>query len=157
MNFVTLKDLLPLVPEIIILFTSFIVILVDLFAPKKNRMTTLAVTSLVGIGLALIAEFQLYGSNPTGFYGTVVSDPYSILFESLYLIVAGVTVFISLHYIAEQEMNYGEYYVLLLSALMGMMVMSSSLEMLVIFIGLEIMSISSYILVGMKRLSLIHI
>ena len=52
MNFVTLKDLLPLVPEIIILFTSFIVILVDLFAPKKNRMTTLAVTSLVGIGLA---------------------------------------------------------------------------------------------------------
>ena len=50
MNFVTLKDLLPLVPEIIILFTSFIVILVDLFAPKKNRMTTLAVTSLVGIG-----------------------------------------------------------------------------------------------------------
>ena len=46
MNFVTLKDLLPLVPEIIILFTSFIVILVDLFAPKKNRMTTLAVTSL---------------------------------------------------------------------------------------------------------------
>ena len=151
MNFVTLKDLLPLVPEIIILFTSFIVILVDLFAPKKNRMTTLAVTSLVGIGLALIAEFQLYGSNPTGFYGTVVSDPYSILFESLYLIVAGVTVFISLHYIAEQEMNYGEYYVLLLSALMGMMVMTSSLEMLVIFIGLEIMSISSYILVGMKR------
>ena len=151
MNFVTLKDLLPLVPEIIILFTSFIVILVDLFAPKKNRMTTLAVTSLVGIGLALFAEFQLYGSNPTGFYGTVVSDPYSILFESLYLIVAGVTVFISLHYIAEQEMNYGEYYVLLLSALMGMMVMTSSLEMLVIFIGLEIMSISSYILVGMKR------
>ena len=55
MNFVTLKDLLPLVPEIIILFTSFIVILVDLFAPKKNRMTTLAVTSLVGIGLALIS------------------------------------------------------------------------------------------------------
>ncbi|MEC8187517.1 MAG: NADH-quinone oxidoreductase subunit N, partial [SAR324 cluster bacterium] len=151
MNFVTLKDLLPLVPEIIILFTSFIVILVDLFAPKKNRMTTLAVTSLVGIGLALIAEFQLFGSNPTAFYGTVVSDPYSILFESLYLIVAGVTVFISLHYIAEQEMNYGEYYVLLLSALMGMMVMTSSLEMLVIFIGLEIMSISSYILVGMKR------
>ena len=81
----------------------------------------------------------------------MVSDPFSILFESLYLIVAGVTVFISLHYIAEQEMNYGEYYVLLLSALMGMMVMTSSLEMLVIFIGLEIMSISSYILVGMKR------
>ena len=58
MNFVTLKDLLPLVPEIIILFTSFIVILVDLFAPKKNRMTTLAVTSLVGIGLALFAELH---------------------------------------------------------------------------------------------------
>jgi NADH-quinone oxidoreductase subunit N len=48
-------------------------------------------------------------------------------------------------------MNFGEYYILLLSALIGMMLMSSSLELLVIFIGLEIMSISSYILVGMKR------
>ena len=64
MNFVTLKDLLPLVPELTILFTGFTVILVDLFAPQKNRMTTLAVTSLVGIVLALFAEFQLYGSNP---------------------------------------------------------------------------------------------
>jgi len=65
--------------------------------------------------------------------------------------VAIITVFVSRHYIAENEMNFGEYYVLLLTAVSGMMFMTSGLDLLVIFIGLEIMSISSYILVGMKR------
>ena len=151
MDFVNLNDLAPLIPELIVLMTGITVLFVDLFAPSKNRMTTLAVTSLAGLAMAMMAELRLYGDHPLGFYGTVVSDAYSILFEMLYLIVAAVTVFLSRHYIAEQEMNYGEYYILLLTALLGMMLMTSSVELLVIFIGLEIMSISSYILVGMKR------
>jgi NADH-quinone oxidoreductase subunit N len=60
-------------------------------------------------------------------------------------------VLLSRQYLADQRMNYGEYYVLLLCSVIGMMFMTSSLELLVIFIGLEIMSISSYILVGMRR------
>ena len=65
--------------------------------------------------------------------------------------VAILTVFVSRHYIAENKMNFGEYYVLLLTSVSGMMFMTSGLELLTVFIGLEIMSISSYILVGMKR------
>ncbi len=151
MEFVSLNDLIPLIPELTVLATAVTVLLTDLFAPEKNRQVTLAVTALAGLTLAMLMEFQLYGGNASGFYQTVVSDRFSILFEMIYLSVTLVTVMVSLHYIAEQEMNYGEYYVLLLCALAGMMLMTSSLELLVIFIGLEIMSISSYILVGMKR------
>ena len=133
MNFVTLKDLLPLVPEIIILFTSFIVILVDLLLLKKSDDDfSRHLTGWNRSGSH--CRIPTLCTNPIGFYGTVVSDPYSILFESLYLIVAGVTVFISLHYIAEQEMNYGEYYVSASKCVDGNDGDDFSSEMLVIFI-----------------------
>ena len=151
LDFITLADLVPIIPEIIVLVTACTVLLVDLFAPQKERSFTLAVTTIIGLLLAIISEVQLHGKDITGFYGTVVSDDFSVLFELIYLSVAIVTVFLSRHYIAENEINFGEYYVLLLTAVSGMMFMTSGLDLLVIFIGLEIMSISSYILVGIKR------
>ena len=151
LDFITLADLVPIIPEIIVLVTACTVLLVDLFAPQRERAFTLAVTTIIGLLLAIISEVQLHGKEITGFYGTVVADDFSVLFEMIYLSVAIVTVLISIHYIAENEMNFGEYYVLLLTAVSGMMFMTSGLDLLVIFIGLEIMSISSYILVGIKR------
>ena len=151
MEFISLTDLTPIIPEIIVLLTACTVLLVDLFAAKKNRSLTLAVTTIIGLLLAMYSETLLHGKDITGFYGTVVADDFSILFEFIYMSVAIITVFVSRHYIAENEMNFGEYYVLLLTAVSGMMFMTSGLDLLVIFIGLEIMSISSYILVGMKR------
>ena len=151
MEFISLTDLTPIIPEIIVLLTAFTVLLVDLFAAKNNRSLTLSVTTIIGLVLAMFAETELHGNDITGFYGTVVADDFSILFEFIYMSVAIMTVFVSRHYIAENEMNFGEYYVLLLTAVSGMMFMTSGLDLLVIFIGLEVMSISSYILVGMKR------
>ena len=151
MEFISLTDLTPIIPEIIVLLTAFTVLLVDLFAAKNNRSLTMAVTTIIGLLLAMFAETQLHGKDITGFYGTVVADDFSILFELIYISVAILTVFVSRHYIAENEMNFGEYYILLLTAVSGMMFMTSGLDLLVIFIGLEVMSISSYILVGMKR------
>ncbi len=151
MEFITAKDLIPIIPEIILTVVALAVMMADLFAPKEHRTDTLAVATLGGFLLALYAEFQLYGTNASGFYGTVVADGYSILFESIYLFVGILTVLLSRQYLADHNMNYGEYYVLLISSVIGMMFMTSSLDLLVIFIGLEIMSISSYILVGMRR------
>ena len=151
MEFITIADLIPIIPEIIVLLTACIVLIVDLFAPEKDRAFTLAVTTIIGLVLAMLTETQLHGKDISGFYGTVVADDFSILFEFIYMSVAILTVFVSRHYIAENEMNFGEYYVLLLTSVSGMMFMTSGLDLLVIFIGLEIMSISSYILVGMKR------
>ena len=151
MEFISFTDLTPIIPEIIVLLTAFTVLLVDLFALTKERSLTLAVPPIIGLLLAMLAETLLHGKDISGFYGTVVADDFSILFEFIYMSVAIITVFVSRHYIEENEMNFGEYYVLLLTAVSGMMFMTSGLDLLVIFIGLEIMSISSYILVGMKR------
>ena len=150
MEFVTTTDLVPLIPELILLGVAFVVLLLDLFAPGSQR-TTLAVTTIVGFACALVAEIQLLDSGATGFYGTIVADGFSILFESLYLVIGILTVLLSLHYLDDHGIGFGEYYVLLITAVVGMMFMTSSLELLVIFIGLEIMSISSYILVGIRR------
>jgi NADH-quinone oxidoreductase subunit N len=150
-NFISLVDLLPLIPELTLFLTLVVAMLTDLFVPSNRRNDVLVSVSLGGIVLTMLAELQLYGAGYTGFYGTVVADDYSILMELVYLLIGLMTILLSRHYITENDMNFGEYYILLLSALIGMMLMSSSLELLVIFIGLEIMSISSYILVGMKR------
>ena len=116
MEFISLTDLTPIFPEIIVLLTACTVLLVDLFATNKNRSMTLAVTTIIGLFLAMLLEIQLHGKDIVGFYGTVVADDFSILFEFIYMSVAIVTVFVSRHYISENEMNFGEYYVLLLTA-----------------------------------------
>jgi len=151
MEFITFKDLTPIFPEIIVLLTACTVLIVSLFASNEERSFTLALTSIVGLILAAIAELQLYSKNITGFYGTIVADDFSVLFEFIYIGVAIVTVFVSRNYIKENDMNFGEYYVLLLTSVSGMMFLTSALDLIVIFIGLEVMSISSYILVGIKR------
>jgi len=151
MVFITFADLTPIIPEIIVLLTACTVLLVDLFTTENDRTYTLAVTTITGLLLAMFFETQLHGKDASGFYGSVVADDFSVLFELIFMSVTIVTVFVSQHYIAENEMNFGEYYVLLLTSVSGMMFMTSGLDLLVIFIGLEIMSISSYILVGMKR------
>tara|TARA_Y100001970_G_scaffold290045_1_gene422342 strand:- start:194 stop:1660 length:1467 start_codon:yes stop_codon:yes gene_type:complete len=150
-EFITLKDLIPILPEIIVLITAFIVLIVDLFDSKRERSLTLALTTIVGLLLAAFYETHLYGKNISGFYGTIIADDFSILFEFIYICVTIITVFVSLNYIKEHEINFGEYYVLLLTSVSGMMFLTSGVDLLVIFIGLEIMSISSYILVGMQR------
>ena len=81
MEFISLTDLTPIIPEIIVLLTAFTVLLVDLFAAKNNRSLTLAVTTIIGLVLAMFAETQLHGKDITGFYGTIVADDFSILFE----------------------------------------------------------------------------
>jgi len=151
MEFITLKDLTPILPEIIVILTACTVLLVDLFASTEDRSFTLALTTIAGLILAAISESQLFAKNITGFYGTIVADDFSVLFEFIYIAVAIVTVFVSRNYIKENEMNFGEYYILLLTSVSGMMFLTSALDLLVIFIGLEVMSISSYILVGFRR------
>ena len=138
-NFISLVDLLPLIPELILFLTLVVAMLADLFVPSNRRNDVLVSAALGAVVLTMLAELQLYGAGYTGFYGTVVADNFSILLELVYLLIGLMTILLSRHYITENEMNFGEYYILLLSALIGMMLMSSSLELLVIFIALDIM------------------
>jgi len=147
-NFLTTADFLTILPETIVFVMGMVVILFDLFGRGRGTRN-LAYLSLLTLAVTGYACVSLYGQGLTGFHGTVVADEFAIAFQAIFLIVAAMVVLISIRYLEAQELPFGEYYALLLFATGGAMLMASSRDLLLIFIGLEILSISSYILCGM--------
>jgi NADH-quinone oxidoreductase subunit N len=144
-------DLYLIAPEIIIAAFGFLVLLVDVFAPKGEKKGYLGVLSLIGVVIAFFYTLPLVGSDKTGFEGMFTSDGFAIFFKITILIIAFLTVLISMGYASREGIGFGEYYALILFATLGMMLMAAGIHLIVIFLGLETMSISIYILAGMLR------
>lgn len=144
-------DLYLIAPEIIIAAFGFLVLLVDVFAPKGEKKGYLGVLSLIGVVIAFFYTLPLVGSGETGFEGMFTSDGFAIFFKITILIIAFLTVLISMGYASREGIGFGEYYALILFATLGMMLMAAGTHLIVIFLGLETMSISIYILAGMLR------
>src|SRR4030043_1539198 len=141
-------DLYLIAPEIIIAAFGFLVLLVDGFAPKGEKKGYLGVLSLIGVVIAFFYTLPLVGSDKTGFEGMFTSDGFAIFFKITILIIAFLTVQISMGYASREGIGFGEYYALTLFATLGMMLMAAGTHLIVIFLGLETMSISIYILAG---------
>ncbi|MDO9123366.1 MAG: NADH-quinone oxidoreductase subunit N, partial [Deltaproteobacteria bacterium] len=124
---------------------------VDVFAPKVEKKGYLGVLSLIGVVIAFFYTLPLVGSDKTGFEGMFTSDGFAIFFKITILIIAFLTLLISMGYASREGIGFGEYYALILFATLGMMLMAAGTHLIVIFLGLETMSISIYILAGMLR------
>lgn len=144
MNFV-LPSLAPLKPELVLTAVALIVMLIDLFVRKKEA---LAVISIGGVGVA--ALFLLVSSGET-FGGMFIADGFSLFFKVIFFINVVLSILISIKYIAVERVNYGEYYSLLLFSTIGMMIMASAGDLIVLYLGLELMALSTYILAGFIR------
>ncbi len=144
-------DLLLIAPEIIVTAFGFLVLLLDVFFPKGERKGYLGVISLIGILFAGFYTVPQMGSVRSGFEGMFISDGYALFFKLTFLIIAFLTVLISISYIHREMIEFGEYYALILFATLGMMLMAAGSHLITIFLGLETMSISIYILAGMMR------
>ncbi len=107
--------------------------------------------ALAGLGVTLIATALLFGQRAAAFKGTLVLDDYAVFFDVLLVGAAMLVVLMSMSYVEETGMEGGEYYALLCFALAGMIVMASAVDLIVIFLGLEMMSVSVYILAGAWR------
>ena len=107
--------------------------------------------ALVGLGVTAVATAVLIGQRGSAFNGTFVLDGYALFFDLLLLAVGMLVVLMSMSYVEETGIGAGEYYALVLFALAGMIVMASATDLIVIFLGLEVMSISVYILAGAWR------
>ena len=107
--------------------------------------------SLVAIAGAFVTTFMMLGSQQVSFSGALVADNYTAFFYAIILIAAAVTVLMSLDYIAEEGLPGAEYYALLLFGTAGMMLMAAASDLIIVFLGLETMSISVYILAGLAR------
>ncbi len=144
----TITDFLAILPETIVIAMGMVVVIIELFGTGRDTRN-LAYLTLLTLLVAGYAEVLLLGKNLEGFGGTVTADDFSVAFELIFLIVTGLTVLISMRYLENLRLRHGEYYSLLLFATSGMMFLSSGMDLLMIFVGLEILSISSYILCGM--------
>ena len=144
-------DLYLIAPEIIITGFGFLVLLLDVFLPRGEKKGYLGIISLIGIVLAFLYTLPQMGSARSGFEGMFISDGYALFFKITFLIIAFLTVLISIGYIQREGIAFGDYYALILFATLGMMLMAAGTHLIIIFLGLETMSISIYILAGMMR------
>jgi len=147
-----------LLPEFIILGFATLLSLLDLFAGKRLGKQVIGWLSLVGVVLA--AVFVFVNVNTTGkpysyMADMIRIDDYGNAFKLLFLGGTAFALLISLSYLKKGEVQHtGEYYYLLLTGLLGAMVMASSADLITLFVGLELLSLSSYVLVGLRKKSL---
>lgn len=146
-------DYIRLLPEIVLTIFGMIVMVVDPLLDERRSQRTLGTIALVG-SLATLGAVWFQAQYPgMAFWNMVQVDAFSIFFHFLVASVTAVVILTSYEYMAVQEIRAGEYYGLLLFGAVGMSLMSSAVELVLIFIALEISSISTYILAGFRRRS----
>jgi len=138
-----------ILPALILCVAGVVILLVGMFV-RTGMLTIASVISLFGIALGFLTNTPLRRLNQTAFAGLVAMDAFSWFLNIMILIAAALTVLISLRYLADEETDLYEYFVLILFASAGMMFMVSANHILVLFIGLETLSISIYVLVGLR-------
>jgi NADH-quinone oxidoreductase subunit N len=141
-----------ILPEIILAVFGILVLLVGVFSSDKDQgKDHLGYIGIFGVILTVIASVPLFGKPQYGFHNMVVADNFAIFFKVVFGIICLMTLLISIGYTRRQEIGPGEYYVLVLFSTMGMMLMAAGSNLLTIFLGLETMSISIYVLAGIMR------
>src|SRR5713101_5737290 len=150
-------DYLMALPVILLTLFALGILLLDLMLPAQWKRIN-AVTALVGIlfSAAGVVKIQL-ALNAAGvpgesaFLNSMVVDRFTIYFWYLFLAGAGISILMSIRYLEIEHENHGEFYALLLFSVVGMMCMAAGFDVVLIFIGLELMAISTYVLVGFLR------
>ncbi|MDO9218427.1 MAG: NADH-quinone oxidoreductase subunit NuoN, partial [Lacisediminimonas sp.] len=149
-------NLAPLYPEIVLLVATCAILLIDMFLPPARRIVTywLSLATLVVCAGLTFADFSA-GTTTYLFRNMFVSDPMANLLKLFSYLAVGLTLIYSRQYTTQRDMLSGalggEFYVLALFSLLGQMVMISGNNFLIIYLGLELMSLSLYALVAMRR------
>jgi NADH-quinone oxidoreductase subunit N len=154
MNDILLPPLLPAWPEIFLLAAACVILVADLWISDERRNITygLSLAALVLTGLLLFFVQTFVGGQPSyTFSDMFVADGMAVLLKLLAVITVAVCLVYSRRYLADRGLFKGEYFVLALFALLGMMVMISANHFLVLYLGLELMSLCLYAMVALNR------
>ncbi len=145
-------DYHALLPEVMLAVAIVVVLLADLFLEEHRKYLT---STIAGFGLLAsfvpIVTFALYRDSASMFGGAYVVDDFSLVLKALFLLAGYVVVLMSSNYLDEGDFYQGEYYVLLLTSVLGMMMMSSSRDLVSIFVALEFLSIPAYMLAAWRK------
>ncbi|HEX6939763.1 MAG TPA: proton-conducting transporter membrane subunit, partial [Longimicrobiales bacterium] len=155
LDFATPADALwALLPETVLSAWAMLVLLVDVFQKGDRGEPSrpgIARLTLVGIVLAAVANAWLGTFREAGTGGVIAVDAFRVFTNYVFLLAAGLFVLIAERYLEQERMKYGELYVLVLLAAVGMMVFAGARDLMVVFIGLELMSVAVYVLTGANR------
>lgn len=141
---------LPILPLVTVSLAAIIVLLVGVRIDDEDS-EGLGWLSIASLALAYVFSLAMAGQNGSAFSGAIAIDGFSVFFEAAILIATAFTILMSLDYAAETRLPGAEYYSLLLFAALGMMLMATGGDLIVIFVGLETMSIAVYVLAGLRR------
>ena len=145
-------DYHALAPVLVLTGTLVVVLLVDLFTEEDGKW---ALPSLTGIGLLAtlipVITLAVDGQDRFLFGGAYAVDDFALVFTALFVVSGYIVVLLSTNYVAEGDYYEGEYYFLLLSSLLGMVVMASARDLITMFVALELLSIPAYLLAGWRK------
>ncbi|MBI2817862.1 MAG: NADH-quinone oxidoreductase subunit N [Acidobacteria bacterium] len=143
------SDAIAILPEIILTAAGILVMLLGAFFEKSERIA--AGATYAGLIAAIIAVAVQFNHPVAAFGGVFLADSFGCFFRLLFLLIALLVVLSSSTYLHREGLSAAEYYALLLFGTVGMGVMASANELILVFIGLEISSLASYVLVGFRR------
>ncbi len=144
-------EYLRILPEIVLSLFGMLIMVLDPLVDERRSQRLLGPIALIG-SIAAIASALYQSQFPgLGFWGMVKVDAFSTFFHVLITAIAAVAILSSYEYMEVQRIRAGEYYALILFGAVGMCLMSSAVELVLIFIALEISSISTYVLAGFRR------
>src|SRR5947207_6377140 len=140
-----------ILPELILSACGLIVMLVEPLLPQRSSHKSLGIFSLFGTLLALVASLYQTNYPGWGWFNMIRVDEFSVFFHVTICAISSVVILASFEYLETQQIRGGEYYGLILFGTVGMVLMSSAVELVLIFIALEISSIATYVLAGYRH------
>jgi NADH-quinone oxidoreductase subunit N len=144
-------DYVRILPELVLSLFGIVVMVLDPLVDEEKSQKTLGMIAFIGTVAALFSTWYMAQSPGLAFSNIVRVDSFSDFFTFLVIAISAVVILSSFEYLAVQRIRAGEYYALILFSAVGMALMASAVELVMIFIGLEISSISTYILAGFRR------
>jgi NADH-quinone oxidoreductase subunit N len=151
----TVIDWVSLAPELILLTTTFVVLLIEPFLPRDRvwLVNPIAVIGTVG-SLAAVIGLAVDGTDRRSFGNMFVVDNYALLFKGFFLASGILILLISWRYFQQIRTYQGEYYFLLLSSYVGMLLMPSARDLVMVFIALELVSVPGFVMAGLRKFDL---
>ncbi|MGB6646943.1 MAG: NADH-quinone oxidoreductase subunit N [Bacteroidota bacterium] len=146
---ISVHDLLATAPITIVSLTALFVLIVESIVSKSESVT--AWLALIGLFAAMVSAFTLIQTTGTAYVGMVTTGGYASFFAIVFCLSGILSIMLSKMYIRRQGIEHGEYYALLLFAVIGMMLMAAAADLIVFFLGLELMSVCFYVLAGFAR------
>jgi NADH-quinone oxidoreductase subunit N len=145
----TAPDLTPVIPEIILAVTACLILIVEPFLKlDKTANVAIAISGLLASGVVALG---LSGQEIVSFAGMVVLNDFAVFFKVLFAVAGILTILMSPRYLEAQNRHLGEYYALLIFAIIGMNLMAAARDLMAFYVALELMAVSSYLLAGFFR------